>query len=148
MTVTVTMVTDSTKYIGRINIETEEQYPQLDEQGVETNVHQFSVQEYALRQQLTKCCKEYRKYLLLSNGHLESGQIGMLLFGAKLEIERTLAKAGTPRKYGEGVYERDVYTTEICGVELSEDAMLEELRASIRENKAMARCAVANPFGF
>ena len=148
MKVTVAMVSDSEKYVGRINIETEEELIQLDENGKETKVNQFSLQEFNLRQQLTKVCKEYRKYLLLSNGHLESGQVGMLLFGATLTIKRELAKAGTPRKFGEGTYERDTYTTEIVAVEISEDAMLEDLRASIRENKAMAKMTAANPFGF
>lgn len=146
--VTVAMVSDSEKYVGRVNFEIEETLKQLDENGNESDTNVFSLQEYNLRQQLTKVCKEYRKYLLLANGHLESGQIGMLLFGAKLTIVRELAKAGSPRKSGDGVYERDTYTTEIKAVELSEDAMLEELRASIRENKAMAKMTAANPFAF
>lgn len=148
MQVHVTLVTESNKFVGRVNIETEEELIQLDENGNETKVTQFSLQEFALRQQLTKSCKEFRKYLLLSNGNLEAGQIGMLLFGATLDITRTLKKAGEPRQFGEGVYERDTYTTEIVNVELGEDAMLEDLRASIRENKAMARVSMANPFGF
>jgi len=146
--VTVAIVSDSEKYVGRVNIETEEELLQLDENGNENKVNFFSLQEFNLRQQLTKCCKEYRKYLLLSNGHLESGQIGMLLFGATLSIVRTLRKAGEPRQNGDGVYERDTYSTEIVDVEIGEDAMIEDLRASIRENKAMARVAIANPFGF
>ena len=142
----VSMVSDSTKYVGRINVEIDENLIQIDEHGNETETSQFSFDAYNLRQQLTKVCKEYRKYLLLANGNLESGQIGMLLFGAEITIKRTFAAAGTPRRQGEGNYERDVYITDIEKVELSDDAMLDDLRASIRENKAMARVAIANPF--
>lgn len=149
MKVTVTIVSESEKYKGRVNFEIEEELTQLDENGNEVKVSQFSLQEFAMRQQLTKVCKEYRKALLRANGHLAAGQVGMLLFGATLTINRSLAKAGEPRKFGEGTYERDTYTTEIVGVEISkDDAMLDDLAASIREDKAMTRCAVANPFGF
>lgn len=142
----VSMVSDSTKYVGRINIEIDESLIYLDEHGNEAETSQFSFDAYNLRQQLTKVCKEYRKYLLLANGNLESGQVGMLLFGAELKIKRTFAAAGTPRRVGEGTYERDTYITDIESVELSDDAMVDDLRASIRENKAMARVAIANPF--
>lgn len=144
--VTVAMVTESEKFVGRVNIECEETFAYIDEHGVETETSQFSLDAYNLRQQLTKVCKEYRKYLLLSNGHLEAGQTGMLLFGATLEIERKIAKAGTPRRSGQGVYERDTYTTDIVSVTLSDEAMIDDLRASIRENKAIKNIAIANPF--
>ena len=149
MKVTVSMVSESETYKGRVNFEIEEELTQLDEYGNEKQVSQFSLQEYAMRQQLTKACKEYRKALLRADGHLSAGQVGMVLMGATLTINRRLAKAGEPRKFGEGIYERDTYTTEIVGVEINEaDIMLDDLAASIREDKAMARCAVANPFGF
>lgn len=144
----VNFVSESEKYVGRTNISVDEKLKQLNEQGVEVDVQQFSMDNYALELSLREKSKDFRKYALIANGHLEIGEIGMLLFGAELEITRTLKKAGEKREVGDGTYERDTYTTRIDSVSLSEDAMLDELKASIRERKALAKVANANPFGF
>lgn len=149
MKVTVNFVSNSEKYVGRVNISTDETYKQLDEKGVEKDVNQFSMDDFALEMNLREKCKEYRKFALLGNGKLETGEIGMLLMGATLEIERELKKEGTPREVGEGVYQRDTYTTKIVSVTINpDDAMLDDLRAAIRERKALAKMSAANPFGF
>lgn len=149
MKVTVNFVSDSEKYVGRVNISTDETYKQLDEKGVEKDVSQFSMDSFALEMNLREKCKEYRKFALLGNGKLETGEIGMLLMGATLEVTRTLKHAGEAREVGEGTYERDTYTTKIDSVTINpEEAMLDDLRASIRERKALSKMAGANPFGF
>ena len=149
MKVTINFVSDSDKFVGRVNISTDETYKQLDEKGVENDVNQFSMDSFALEMNLREKCKEYRKFALLANGKLETGEIGMLLMGASMEITRTLKHAGEPREIGEGTYERDTYTTKIDSVTINPDeAMLDDLRASIRERKALAKMANANPFGF
>lgn len=149
MKVTVNFVSDSDKFVGRVNISTDETYKQLDEKGVENDVNQFSMDSFALEMTLREKCKEYRKYALLANGKLETGEIGMLLMGASMEITRTLKHAGEAREVGEGTYERDTYTTKIDSVTINPDeAMLDDLRTSIRERKALAKMSGANPFGF
>ena len=149
MKVTINFVSDSDKFVGRVNLSTDESYKQLDEKGVENDVNQFSMDSFALEMNLREKCKEYRKFALLANGKLETGEIGMLLMGAPMEITRTLKKAGEAREVGEGTYERDTYTTKIDSVTINpEEAMLDDLRASIRERKALAKMANANPFGF
>lgn len=149
MKVTINFVSDSEKYVNRVNISTDETYKQLDEKGVENDVNQFSMDSFALEMSLREKCKEYRKFALLANGKLETGEIGMLLMGASMEITRTLKHAGDAREVGDGVYERDVYTTKIDSVIINpEEAMLDDLRTSIRERKALAKMANANPFGF
>lgn len=143
----VNLVSDSEKYVGRVNFDIDESLCQLDENGVESFVQQFSLQSFAMRQQLKAVSKDYCKYLLLANGHLESGQVGMLLFGAELEIKRVLRHKDEPRQYGEGTYERDVYSTEIVSVTVNkEEALLDDLKASIRENKALSHIGSANLF--
>ena len=148
MKVTVNFVSESEKYIGRTNISVDEPLKQLNEQGVEVEVNQFSMDNYALELALREKSKEFRKFALIANGHLETGEIGMLLFGATMEITRTLKHAGEAREVGDGVYERDTYTTKIDSVTIGEDAMIDELRSSIRERKALAKMTNANPFGF
>lgn len=149
MKVTVNFVSDSEKFVGRVNVSTDETYKQLDEKGIENDVNQFSMDTFALEMNLREKCKEYRKFALLGNGKLETGEIGMLLMGATLEITRTLKKAGEKREVGEGTYERDTYTTKIDSVTINpEEAMLDDLKASIRERKALAKMSAANPFGF
>lgn len=144
----VNFVSESEKYVGRTNINVDETLKQLNEQGTEIDVQQFSMDNYALELSLREKSKDFRKYALIANGHLEIGEIGMLLFGAELEITRTLKKAGEKREVGDGTYERDTYTTHINSVTIGEDAMIDELRASIRERKALAKMTNANPFGF
>ena len=147
--VNVNFVSDSEKYPGRVNISTDETYKQLDEKGVEKDVNQFSMDDFALEMNLREKCKEYRKFALLGNGKLETGEIGMLLMGATLEIERELKHEGEPREVGEGTYQRDTWTTKIISVTINpEEAMIDDLRASIRERKALAKISNANPFGF
>lgn len=149
LNVHVNFVSDSEKYVGRVNISTDETYKQLDENGVEKDVNQFSMDDFAFEMNLREKCKEYRKFALLGNGKLETGEIGMLLMGATLEIERTLKHEGEPREVGDGVYQRDTWTTKIVSVTINpEEAMLDDLRAAIRERKAIAKMANANPFGF
>lgn len=149
MEVTVNFVSDSDKFVGRVNISTDETYKQLDENGNEKDVNQFSMDGFALEMALREKCKEYRKQALRANGKLETGEIGMLLMGATMEITRTLKHAGEPREVGEGTYERDTYTTKIESVTINpEEAMLDDLRDSIRERKALAKMSNANPFGF
>lgn len=148
MKVTINFVSESEKYVGRINISVDEPLKQLNEQGVEVEVNQFSMDNYALELALREKSKEFRKFALIANGHLETGEIGMLLFGATMEITRTLKHAGEAREVGNGVYERDTYTTKIDSVTIGEDAMVDELRANIRERKALAKMTNANPFGF
>ena len=149
MKVHVNFVAESEKYVGRVNLSTDESYKQLDENGVEKDVNQFSMDSYALELNLREKCKEYRKFALIGNGKLETGEIGMLLMGAELEITRTLKHAGEQREIGEGVYERDTYTTKIDSVTINPDeAMIDELRAAIRERKAIAKMTNANIFGF
>ena len=148
MKVTINFVSESEKYIGRTNISVDEPLKQLNEQGVEVEVNQFSMDNYALELALREKSKEFRKFALIANGHLETGEIGMLLFGATMEITRTLKHAGEAREVGDGVYERDTYTTKIDSVTIGEDAMIDELRSSIRERKALAKMTNANPFGF
>lgn len=148
MKVTVNFVSESEKFVGRTNISIDEPLKQLNEQGVEVETHQFSMDNYALELALREKSKEFRKFALIANGHLETGEIGMLLFGAELEITRVLKHAGEQREVGDGVYERDTYTTKIESVTISEDAMIDELRSSIRERKALAKMTNANPFGF
>lgn len=148
MKVTVNFVSESEKFVGRTNISVDESLKQLNEQGVEVETNQFSMDNYALELALREKSKDFRKFALIANGHLEIGEIGMLLFGATMEITRTLKKAGDAREVGEGTYERDTYTTKIDSVTINpEEAMLDDLRASIRERKAMAKMS-ANPFGF
>lgn len=148
MKVTVNFVSESEKFVGRTNISVDETLKQLNEQGVEVETNQFSMDNYALELALREKSKEFRKFALIANGHLEVGEIGMLLFGAEMEITRTIKHAGEQREVGTGVYERDTYTTKIESVTIGEDAMIDELRASIRERKALAKMANANPFGF
>jgi hypothetical protein len=148
MKVTVNFVSESEKFVGRTNISIDEPLKQLNEQGVEVETNQFSMDNYALELALREKSKEFRKFALIANGHLETGEIGMLLFGAELEITRVLKHAGEQREVGDGVYERDTYTTKIESVTIGEDAMIDELRASIRERKALAKMTNANPFGF
>lgn len=152
MKVTINFVSDSEKFVGRVNINTNESYKQLDEKGVEKDVNQFSMDSFALEMTLREKCAEYRRFALLGNGKLETGEIGMLLMGATAEITRTLKKAGEAREVGEGTYERDTYTTKIDSITINTDpntgAMIDDLRASIRERKALAKMANANPFGF
>ncbi len=148
MKVTVNFVSESEKFVGRTNISVDETLKQLDEHGTEVDTNQFSMDNYALELALREKSKEFRKYALIANGHLEVGEIGMLLFGAEMEITRTLKHAGEQREVGEGTYERDTYTTKIDNITIGEDAMLDDLRASIRERKALAKMSSANPFGF
>ena len=152
MKVTINFVSDSEKFVGRVNINTNESYKQLDEKGVEKDVNQFSMDSFALEMALREKCAEYRRFALLGNGKLETGEIGMLLMGATAEITRTLKKACEAREVGEGIYERDTYTTKIDSITINTDpnsgAMIDDLRASIRERKALAKMANANPFGF
>lgn len=148
MKVTINFVSESEKYVGRTNISVDEPLKQLNEQGVEVEVNQFSMDNYALELTLREKSKEFRKFALIANGHLETGEIGMLLFGATMEITRILKHAGEAREVGDGVYERDTYTTKIDSVTIGEDAMFDDLRASIRERKALAKMTNANPFGF
>lgn len=148
MKVTVNFINESEKFVGRTNISIDEQLKQLNEQGVEIETNQFSMDNYALELALRETSKEFRKFALIANGHLEVGEIGMLLFGAELDITRELKHAGEQREVGEGTYERDTYTTKINAVKISDDAMIDELRSSIRERKALSKMANANPFGF
>lgn len=149
MNVIVNFVSDSEKYPGRVNISTDESYKQLDEKGVENNVNQFSIDNFALEMTLREKCKEYRKFALLGNGKLETGEIGMLIMGATLGIERELKHEGEPREVGDGTYQRDTWTTKITSITINPDeAMIDDLRASIRERKAIAKMTDANPFGF
>lgn len=149
MKVKVNFVSESEKFVGRVNVSTDEMYKQLDENGNEKDVNQFSLDAFALEMILREKCKEYRKFALIANGKLETGEIGMLLMGATLDIDRVLKHAGEAREVGDGVYERDTYTTKINSITIDEEeAMLAELKDAIRERKALAKVAIANPFGF
>ena len=70
MKVTINFVSDSDKFVGRVNLSTDESYKQLDEKGVENDVNQFSMDSFALEMALREKCKEYRKFALLGNGKL------------------------------------------------------------------------------
>lgn len=148
MKTTVLFVENSAKYVGRINVQIADKVKQLNEHGEEVETDVFSMDNFALTRSLRAASRDFLKWSLRKGSDLTAGEIGMLLFGAEIEIERTLRKEGDARQYGEGTYERDTYTTEIKSVKISDEALLDDLKESIKEGKVAQAVATANPFGF
>lgn len=148
MKTNVLFVENSQKYVGRINVQVSDKMKQLNEHGEEVETDVFSMDAFALTRSLRAASRDFLKWSLRKGSDLTAGEIGMLLFGAEIEIERVLRKEGEARQYGEGTYERDTYTTEIKKVTISDEALLDELKESIKEGKVAQAVATANPFGF
>lgn len=148
MKTNVLFVENSQKYVGRINVQVSDKMKQLNEHGEEIETDVFSMDAFALTRALRAASRDFLKWSLRKGADLTAGEIGMLLFGSEIEIERVLRKEGEARQYGEGTYERDTYTTEIKKVTISDEALLEELKESIKEGKVAQAVATANPFGF
>lgn len=148
MKTTILFVENSQKYVGRINVQVADKMKQINEHGEEVETDVFSMDTFALTRSLRGVSRDFLKWSLRKGADLTAGEIGMLFFGAEIEIERVLRKAGEARQYGEGTYERDTYTTEIKSVKISDDALLDDLKESIKESKVAAVAVSANPFGF
>lgn len=147
--VTVLFAEASTKYVGRVNIQTDALMLKLNEHGEEEETDTFSQESFALTRQLRSCSRDFLKWSLKAGRDLAPNEIGMLLFGAKLTISRTLKHEGEKRDFSDEPYSRDTYATRILAVEINKDeALLDELAESIKESKLAAAAATANPFGF
>ena len=147
----------STKYENTTNVIVEETMIQLGEKGDEKTTDQFGVDSYRLHVELRAKCRRYLKMTIFAGGRpLDAGETAAVLAGATLTISRKLAKEGTPRKEvagkETGVYERDIYVTEILKVDFEGEPMFSdsEVKSVIKENNALNKLtqANANPFNF
>jgi hypothetical protein len=149
-------VEKSEKYPDRTNVIIDGELTQLDENGMEKIVNQFSLADYALHTSLRATCRRYLKMSIVAGGRaLNAGECAAVLAGATVEISRTLKHEGDPREEvagkETGVYERDIYATKIISVNFDETAMFndDEVKAIIRENNTINKIAAnANPFNF
>lgn len=147
--VTVLFVEASKKYVDSVNIQTDALMVKLNEHGEEEETDTFSQKSFALTRQLRSCSRDFLKWSLKAGRDLAPNEIGMLLFGSKLTISRTLKHEGEKRDFSEETYSKDAYATRILAVEINKDeALLDELAESIKESKLADASVKANPFGF
>ena len=96
MKTNVLFVENSAKYVGRINVQIADKVKQLNEHGEEVETDVFSMDNFALTRSLRAVSRDFLKWSLRKGSDLTAGEIGMLLFRAEIEMERTGRKEGEP----------------------------------------------------
>lgn len=87
------------------------------------DVDTISVSRSALTRQLCDCNDDIALYRAICDKPFGQRQFGIILFGAKLTIERELKAAG--EEVNGKALERDCYITSIVGVALTQKAIAE-----------------------
>lgn len=87
----------------------------------EADVETISLSRSALTRQLCDCNDDIALFRATCDKAFNQRQFGIILFGAKLTIERELKAAG--EEVNDKVLERDCYITSIVGVTLSDKAI-------------------------